>query len=367
MGRNLNPYSNVDWEKVQPLCGCTHMHCVNDEQFQRFIKQGLEFVTLANYHPSVPWYPLKDMRKRSLRVGQKGVFKDGKYIEEYVDFTPYSKEDSDKGEATFSHIPEHILEAPNAEHHWFSNYSVYLHISAPGSLMATGYPDVRWNGEDPLCNLSEYGFQKGCPVTWQEAFKMLLDRLIVPDGGGVIINHPVWSHLAFQDILDMLDFDDRVLGIEIFNDGCSHDYTETADYLWDMILSTGRQCFGFCVQDHPKEEWRGRIQLLPNERTQEGALRAMRNGQFYGSVTGEHHFTKISFDGRKLDIAWDSEADDFQLISKKGIIHFDGKIKEYSCIFTPEELEEHLYFRCTVRFGRRGEKLYSQPIMLKNI
>ena len=364
MSRVLNPYKDIDWEKVQTLCSCTHMHCVNNEQFQRFIDQGLEFVTLANYHPSVPWYPLKDMRKRSLRIGQKGVFKDGKYIDEYVDFTPYSKEDKDAGNLAFPNVNDNLLEAPNAEHHWFSNYNVYLHISAPGSALATGYPDVPWNGEPPLCNLSQFGFQKGCPVTWQEGFKLLLDKLIIPDGGGIIINHPIWSHLPFQDILDMLDFDDRVLGIEIYNDGCAYDYTETADHLWDMILSTGRQCFGFCVQDHPKEVWRGKIHLLANERTANSALQAMRNGQFYGSITGEHAFTKISFDGKKLTITLDSPCDEFQLISKKGIIFFDGKIKEYSSEFTPEELAEHVYFRCTARFGRRQEKLYSQPIML---
>ena len=205
MGRNQNPYQSVDWDRVQPLCGCTHMHCVNDEQFQRFVKQGLEFVTLANYHPSVPWYPLKDMRKRSLRTGQKGCFRNGSYIEEYTDFTQYSGEDPDKGGPVFSHIPENLLEAPNAEHHWFSDYNVYLHISAPGSYMASGYPDVAWNGEPPLFDLQKSGFQKGFQKPWKEAFSMLLDRMISPDGGGVIINHPVWSHMPIQDILDMLD------------------------------------------------------------------------------------------------------------------------------------------------------------------
>ena len=55
-------------------------------------------------------------------------------------------------------------------------------------------------------------------------------------------------------------------------------------------------------------------------------------------------------------------------VGNMGSLHlsrfFDGKIKEYSCEFTPEELAEHVYFRCTARFGRRQEKLYSQPIML---
>lgn len=368
MSRVLNPYKNINWENVQRLCTCTHMHCVNDEQFQSFIKQGLEFVILANYHPSVPWYPLKEMRENSLRIGQNGVFKDGKYIDEYVDFTPYTKEDKNLGNLVFSNIPSYLLEAPNAEHHWFSNYNVYLHISAPGSSLSTGYPDVPWfKNQAPLCDLSKFGFQKGCPITWQEGFKLLLDKLITPDGGGIIINHPTWSHLPFQDILDMLDFDDRVLGIEIYNDGCAYDYTDVSDHLWDMILSTGRQCFGFCVQDHPNNVWQGRTYLLTKERTSHDALRAMRNGQFFGSITGEHYFTKISFDGKKLDISLDSPCDEFQLISKKGIIYFDNKIKEYSCEFTQEELAEHLYFRCTARYGRRQEKLYSQPIMLTDI
>lgn len=365
MGRNRNPYQSVDWDRVQPLCGCTHMHCVNDEQFQRFVKQGLEFVTLANYHPSVPWYPLKDMRKRSLRTGQKGCFRNGSYIEEYTDFTQYSGEDPDKGGPVFSHIPENLLEAPNAEHHWFSDYNVYLHISAPGSYMASGYPDVAWNGEPPLFDLQKSGFQKGFQKPWKEAFSMLLDRMISPDGGGIIINHPVWSHMPIQDILDMLDFDDRVLGIEIYNDGCDYDYTETADHLWDAILSTGRQCFGFCVQDHPREVWRGRIQLLPEERTAESALKAMRQGAFYGSITGEHHFKRISFDGRHFEASWDGTADEFQLITAKGVAVSEYRVDRFSCDFTPSELAEHRYLRCTARFGRRGEKIYSQPVMFQ--
>ncbi|HQI02578.1 MAG TPA: hypothetical protein PLA18_14975, partial [Deltaproteobacteria bacterium] len=43
-----------------------------------------------------------------------------------------------------------------------------------------------------------------------------IEGLLYPDGGGITINHPAGKTAA--DYLELLDFDTRVLGIEIWNE-----------------------------------------------------------------------------------------------------------------------------------------------------
>jgi hypothetical protein len=95
-------------------------------------------------------------------------------------------------------------------------------------------------------------------------------------------------------LTEMLDFDPRVLGIEVWNHrnlfgGIKPGSEEMPFYcLWDDILRTGRRCFGFFVKDHFLLG-RGRNVLLvpqstrqtPREREHE-ALRAYRDGRFFG-------------------------------------------------------------------------------------
>ena len=68
--RNRNPYAGMDWKKVCPVAGCTHMHCVSAEILKRYLDAGLEFVTLSNYYPSAPWYPLGALRGNFFRIRQ---------------------------------------------------------------------------------------------------------------------------------------------------------------------------------------------------------------------------------------------------------------------------------------------------------
>jgi len=66
---------------------------------------------------------------------------------------------------------------------------------------------------------------------------------MIPDGGGVTINHPLWSKLDRQLMPDILDWDPRVLGCEVLENG------RNSEHYWDWALSTGRQCFGVFVPD----------------------------------------------------------------------------------------------------------------------
>ena len=374
MKRNNNPYQNVDWNNRIEIVGCTHMHCVHQEAFQKYINEGLQLASISNYYPSTPAYPLKEVRKNLHRAGQSGYIKNGKIIDEEIDFNAVINTWKDElppevqaelplsdGDLLFSNIPDDLLEVPNAEHAWFSDASIYLHITAPGSTATTSHFDLKHK-----FGLSEHGYNLGCPVPWREGFSYILNKLITPDGGGIIINHPTWSHLPVKFICEMLDYDERVLGIEVYNFGARTDFTDFSDAIWDEVLATGRQCFGFFVQDHPKMDrpWQGKIVLLPEERTAESCLKAMREGRFYGLISDNGlRFEHISFDGKTLSAKCNRPVD-FQILSAKGVVGDLIRGTEMSLTFTEEEKAEHVFLRLTAREGREVEKLFSQAFML---
>ena len=356
-GFEKNPYEGIDWKKVNFLPGCTHIHCRTQEHFARLVQEGMRVFTLSNYYPSAPYYPLREIRENTFRMGQKGYFKEGRYCPDYVDFTKYSGV-TDPGKPLFSGIPDDLIEAPNAEHHWFSDVSIYLHITAPGALLTSGHFDIR----DEFGARSA-GYQLGLPLPWKKGFDLLLDSLIYPDGGGIVIAHPQWSHFSTEFICQMLDYDDRVLGIEVVNYGSEQSYTGCCESLWDEILRTGRRCFGFFVQDHLKEEpWKGKIILLVDDPSPRAALKAMREGRFYGAVTGEVKFEYVRFDGRRFEAACDHEVF-FQVISRRGV---EAEHTGMSISFdVPESQRAQIgYLRLDARYGRRNDKLYTQPVWL---
>ncbi len=370
--RRKNPYLGVDWENVRQITGCTHMHCVEDSDFREFISSGLEFATFANYYPATPWYPIREKRQNFYKISQTGFTRDGKYTYETVDYNKEIEKWKDtlseksqaslpfkEGGPVFSNIPDTLLEAPNAEHDSFTDLPLSTHICSLGSTFTSGNFD-RF-GE---YGLSEHGFGFGSSMPWREGFKRILDALMIPDGGGITINHPNYTHLPIEYVYDMLDFDPRVLGIEIYNHNCNVWHTASSESMWDQILSTGRQCFGFCVQDHLMEDgWHGKSILLPDEPTAEGCLRAYRQGRFYGAIQGNGlRFEHISYDGETFR-ARTNRPVYFMLISHMGILAYENST-EFEYKVRQDLVNEHVYLRLTAREGRHEEMLYSQPIML---
>jgi len=112
--------------------------------------------------------------------------------------------------------------------------------------------------------------------------------MLFPDAGGITLNHPTWSKLPFSLVCQMLDFDARVLGIEVFNNTCALGYGDPnrgwAYQLWDDVLATGRKCFGFFTPDHAIDK--GQNILLVPEFNERECLRAYRQGSFYGAIEG---------------------------------------------------------------------------------
>ena len=89
----------------------------------------------------------------------------------------------------------------------------YAHICSPGSTFISGNIDPEGN----KYGLKAHGFCVGFGGTWQEAFQDMITHLKYPDAGGITISHPTWfSQLTDDHVLEMLDFDKGVLGIEIY-------------------------------------------------------------------------------------------------------------------------------------------------------
>ncbi|MGI6088148.1 MAG: hypothetical protein ACOYCD_09470 [Kiritimatiellia bacterium] len=163
---------------------------------------------------------------------------------------------------------------------------------------------VRLDFDPAAVQLKAFSLAQGVQRPWRDAFSAALDGALrdgegkpleglqYADGGGITINHPGLSLAAY---LPLLDFDPRVLGIEVWNDHYPLGGQRGADMgfyeLWDNILRTGRRCFGFFVNDH-QYYGRGRnvllvppMQDLPMAERERNALRAYRQGRFFGLVS----------------------------------------------------------------------------------
>ena len=384
--RNRQPYAKVAWDTARQVHTTSHCHFWRQSVLTKAYEDGLRFITVSNYYPSAPRYPLKDVVTGRYYVSQEhavvvngrlqaGPFDWNAIIQHpetgWVDELPEeraSKLPFKLGDAVFTDIPKGILEAPNAEHHSFTDTGA--HICAPGSLYASGTFDA---GND--FKLAEHGYALGTSLPWRDAFEGVLDALLVPDGGGIVVNHPVWSALPQELVQEMLDFDPRVLGIEVFN----HTTIRMLDpekmswakneVLWDSILATGRQCFGFFVPDHHlrTKNWRGRNVLLAREFSAEECLRAYRRGAFYGALRGNGlRFTSIDANESSVRVRTNG-ATKLEFITERGIVlTADAAEAEYLLSRNAQDKLDVTFVRVKAYDGT-GEILCSQPTLYRTV
>ena len=377
-----NPYAHTDWEQDEQICSTSHIHLTWLHLFYLAYDAGLRHFPLSNYYPSAPYYPLDEMRRDQFMERQEnaivvnGELREGPFDWNDIIMDPDTgwfdelPEDVQKtlplqaGYLIFTNLPGDIVASPNAEHHAFTNSRA--HINSIGSFYASGSMD-----HGRKYKLKEHGYALGTELSWQEAFDQMLAQLQFPDGGGITINHPPWSDLPMEQVLEMLDYDDRVLGIEIFND--TSERTKGTGYaleLWDAILSTGRRCYGFSVPDHhdykpgaDQSPWKGRNMLLVPEFTEEACLKAYRDGRFYCALTGSGlRFEEISLTDGVLSVRLNKDAA-IKIISDRGVTEKDGKNMAYE-VPTDNDGFAVTYLRVEADDGT-GERLFSQPMMFK--
>ena len=382
--RNRHPYKGLDWAAAHQINGTTHVHCKTQDDLDVILKR-VEFLTLSNYYPSAPWWPLSKMTENYYRLHHdfpvmvkgkrmEGPFDWNEIVGKWIKELPPERQKEypfKEGAALFKPLPEGVMEAPNAEHHNFFDESgkriSRLHMNAPGSAFASGTFD-QWQKRMFQTGVRG-GYDFGSGECWKTSVDRMIAALIHPDGGGVTINHPCWSSYDRMFILKMLDYDPRVLGIEVIEGGACK-----SESYWDWVLATGRQCFGFFVPDHSirrKDGAFGVNVLVTPDRSVHGCLKAYREGNFYGAKRGlgELRFTRIFFDGVTVEAETDKPAR-FEVITGLGVVKKAAQATgirwkmEESSNWSGSRPAAHIYARVKAyALDGSGEELFSQPYM----
>ena len=385
--RNRHPYKDVDWATAHQIKGTTHVHCRTQEELDVILARGIEFLTLSNYYPSAPWWPLSKMTENYYRLhhdfpvmvnGKRtdGPFDWNEIVGKWIKELPAELQAEypfKEGGKIFKPLPEGILEAPNAEHHAFRHSDGRttgpLHMNAPGSAFCSGTFD-QWQKRRFQTGVRG-GYSFGSGEYWRTAIDRMIAGLIFPDGGGVTVNHPKWSAYDRNFLLKILDHDPRVLGIEVIEGGASN-----SEGYWDWVLATGRQCFGFFVPDHsirrPDKNFGVNVLVTP-ERSVHACLKAYREGCFYGAKRGlgELKFTRIAFRGTTVEAETDRPAR-LVAITALGVAKEVAKGTSLKWTMNPETRHGCGRPACANVFIRvkayaldgSGEELFSQPYML---
>ena len=396
--RNRRPYSNVDWSNVIRINTTSHLHCddyIDPRHPERFnapgerltaqkqlddcMRHNFGFLTVSNYYPSGPRMPGATFKRDHYRFhSTHKLNRNGRLVDQPKDWASILDGLKDKmepimsaqlplkesGELLFSRFPEGLLEAPNGEHHNFrlanGRPAKGLHICAPGSAYISG----TWDKWSRFGTGKHLGYNIGSGEFWGAAIDRMIDGLVVPDGGGVTINHPGWSQIDRNLLLEILDWDSRVLGLEAMNSG------DNDENYWDWVLASGRQCYGFFVPDHSTDRRDFGVNvLLVKERTVEACLRAYRQGNFYGAQhgLGELAFTEISFDGETLTVQTDRPAT-FEVKTAEGVVKTEKGTKVVWKVVKAKnsrgpQVDVFVRVKVTAADGS-GEVLYTQPFML---
>lgn len=305
----INPYENINWDTSIHVKSVSHVHILSQGDLDKVAALGYEHIPISHYNPSSPKYPLADF---------------------------------------FQNVPAGVFGSPNSEKVRF--YGEMGHVNALGSFLE-GYG---WNVGDSS-------------ASWQTVFKLILENLQYKDGGGITLNHPTDGNFSLRT--KMLDYDPRVLGVEIYNnmmdvhEGAT-DYCKRFVALWDKILKTGRKCWGFCVIDWPSSQYeplRGSNILIVSDKTEHECLRAYRNGAFYSMIDDRGiRFNRIYADGEHVECEINQTAN-------IAIITQDGTVKSVngtgiSYDFKPNDV----YARIEVtQDGEYISTVYSNPIIIK--
>lgn len=383
-----NPYEGVDWSRFQQIASTTHVHITDQKKLDKICQNlKLKHIPISNYYPSAPYYPPGKIMKNQFMVRQdfgtiydryntkNGRFKNGLYKEGPLEWNKiimdpetgwYDKLPEERKRQMpfvengpiFNNIPGDVIFSPNSEQHSFTNMS--LHANAVGSMFCSGTFDAH----DEFQTIQN-GYCAGTGQLWESIFRKVLNNLLFADGGGITINHPVWSDLSFDEIVKMLDFDLRVLGIEVYNDLCATGYGDPDKgwglKFWDQVLSSGRKCLGFFVPDHTVGK--GKNILLVPEFNEYQCLKAYRKGAFFGVVLDNGlRFTNILLKQNILLIETNITAT-IRLATNRGEVYKkEGDTKfEYKIPVNSDGQPDIMYVRIEA-WDEESSQIFSQPI-----
>ena len=383
-----NPYESVKWDRVCRVPSAPHMHITTQAALDNGYRYGIRHFPISNYYPSAPysartrlsdftlrqtWQIGRDVKPAATHINWNDEISWTDEIEEpYRSRLPFRQTDP-----VFSNVPADAIVSNNAEHHSFTNTDPPCHVVCPGSSFCSGNFDGKHH-----FRLQKHGYPVGFGGSWQDAFKGMIQALDYDDAGGIVIAHPTWfSKLTDEFVFELLDFDHRVLGIEIYNDlSANRDYA-SGTYMpaeqekepgfslgmWDRVLSTGRWCWGFCVPDHSVKslaDWHGRVVLLVDSRTDHACLGAYRRGRFYGCLK-DNGLTVTNFTATESSIAVRANRKArVKFISDKGLEKTsEGESATYR--MPKKDGSPALTFIRVEVDDDSGERLFLQPVMYR--
>ncbi len=326
-----NPYQNVNWGTDAQVKSFSHLHLTNQTAFDRAIDMGYKHIPVSHYTPSAPKYPLAEH---------------------------------------FANVPNDVIGSPNSEKIWTVGGG---HYNAIGSF-AEGY------GHDD---------KERDRISPTDLADLIFSQLQYADGGGMTINHPVgwkgsWNEAISKQnqiarCCELLDYDDRVLGIEVYNNGYEWNYEGHPSYetykhyykgfyremlpFWDAILKTGRKCFGFFVIDwfDDVQPYYGSHILLIPEFTEHECLKAYRTGAFYGILkdTGLR-FTNLATSGKTMTVGVNKQST-IDFYTNRGLIKsVTGTSANYTAI------DSDVFLRVEVtEVGDADSRIFSNAVMFK--
>jgi len=354
-----NPYEDVDWDTWECVHSMSHQHQgTTTASLESFREMGYGHFAFSNYYPSAPTPLIPTFREKHPDIVWAPNAEQHSFLDTGLHFNSLgSRLDTGYGESLSaaerkaspieyrfeSLIPFHD------ERPWEGVYRLDLrtgeaaekaealltirgatacnrkeNFADEGPIKKRSFPagkhslylranrdtiDLTLEYDPAKIAITQFRLMQGTNRPWREMFRAALDGeeqsgktvggLLHPDGGGITLNHPTGK---LESYAEMLDFDPRVLGIEVWNQLTSGFGSDRGFYtsmknppghfyqLWDQILATGRRCWGFFVKDH-NTYGRGRNVLLTppladlsSEKREAALLRAYRTGSFFGSV-----------------------------------------------------------------------------------
>jgi len=358
-----SPYEEVDWNDWEVIHSMSHQHQgTTDSSRELFVEMGYRHLAFSNYYPSAPTILPDEFREANAEIAWAPNAEQHSFLDSGLHFnslgsrlaTGYGKvlSAAERKSAPIKHEFEGIT-VFDEKRPWEGVYrfditltkvdesageetvALLNMIGANGCSRRENFPDegsvvkramsvgkqtiylrahsnvigVELDYDPGKIAVTQCRLMQGTNRPWRGVFQAALDGesqggiqsggLLHPEGGGITLNHPTGK---IDDYLEMLDFDDRVLGIEVWNQltsgfgsnrGFYHSMTSPPSHfyeLWDEILATGRRCWGFFVKDH-NTYGRGRNVLivpplaeLSTTEREVALLRAYRKGSFFGSV-----------------------------------------------------------------------------------
>jgi hypothetical protein len=143
----------------------------------------------------------------------------------------------------------------------------------------------------------------------------------------VIYNHPAWSRLELDDLLNVTG----VFAIEIYNHGCEvEEALGLSTSLWDLMLRRGRRVFGVATDDVHRcptvdapdsDAFGGWIVVEAPALTRDALAVALGQGHFYASTGPEiHHY---GLDGQRVVVECSPvRAIRFVAFERRGVVRY---------------------------------------------